>query len=424
MKNVKQMLNMLLAIVLLAAVSTQITGCKDDDAPPALTLSTLTAGSSDLNGATSPSDVAVDAEIIATFSTDIDAATATDANIFLTREYDASVVSTTKVVSGKTITITPNSDLFAGDQYTLTFSSGLKSKGGKPLTGLERSFSTPGIGIGTAPQASSQVLYLQFSNGVIDITGNATVASEKVAYTTDRFGNANGAADFRGATTAGTGDIVELSGTKLISPSMTISLWTKMSTTDFPQGTSRPMFGYNIFYGYQLEVGNNLDYMVYVSRHKVNPDPMSHFTAGDNLDPNGDGSVNGEVTFDYSGSIRDKVNNKWVNIVLTFDATTSLKTFYIDGVKIMEKDLDLITDEYIMKDLQLGTQLDGTGEVRTGLGTKLALGWWVDKTFTTESWALYSGATNTFKGQLDDFRMWNKSLTAAEVTALYNSEKP
>jgi hypothetical protein len=424
MKTMKLMLNILPGIAMFAAVTTLMTGCKDDDAPPALTLSALTAGTSDLNGATSASDVAVNAAITAEFSTEVDASTATDATISLKREYNDSEVPKTIAVSGKTITITPNQNLFAGDQYTLSFSSGLKSKGGKPLTALERSFSTPGVGVGTAPQSSSQVLYLQFSNSVIDLTGNATIASEKVAYTTDRFGNENGAANFRGATTAGTGDLIEISGTKLISPSMAISLWTKMNTADFPQGTSRPIFGYNIFYGYQLEVGNNLDYMVYVSRHKVNPDPLTLFTAGDNLDPNGDGSVNGEVTFDYNGSIRNLVNNKWVNIVLTFDAATSLKTFYIDGVKIMEKDLDLISDNYIMKDIQLGTQLDGTGAPRTGLGDKLALGWWVDKTFTTESWALYSGTTNTFKGQLDDFRMWNRSLTAAEVTALYNSEKP
>lgn len=426
MKKVKLILMMLPAIALLGVVFT-LTSCeKDEDDPAALTLTALTAGTSNLNGATSANDVPLDATITATFSADIDPATATNETISLTRDYDDSDVAKTIAVDGNTITISLVEDLYAGDQYTIAVTNGLKSLEGQAITAFERSFSTPGVGVGTAPQASSQVLYLQFSDEIVDLTGNATTASEKVAYTTDRFGNENSAADFRGTTgEAGTGDIVELSSDELIHPSMTVSLWTKMNPADFPEGTSRPIFGYNIFYGYQLEIGNNLAYMVNVTRHLVDPDPNSHFTAGDNLDPNGDGSVGGETTFDYTGSIAELVSNKWVQIVMTFDAATSVKTFYVDGVKIMEKDLDLTTDdEWSMKDIKLGDQQDGSGDPRTGLGDKLALGWWVDKSFTTEEWAQYSGSTKTFKGQLDDFRMWDKALTATEVTALYNAEKP
>jgi len=57
-------------------------------------------------------------------------------------------------------------------------------------------FKTEGIGLGTAPQSASQVLYLQLNSDVVDLTGNATASFKQVSYTTDRFGKANGAANF------------------------------------------------------------------------------------------------------------------------------------------------------------------------------------------------------------------------------------
>ena len=70
-------------ILVLAVIGLTLNSCKKDNTPVSLSLSTLVAGSIDLNGATSPTNVPVNAAITATFNTDVDALTATASNIKL-----------------------------------------------------------------------------------------------------------------------------------------------------------------------------------------------------------------------------------------------------------------------------------------------------------------------------------------------------
>jgi hypothetical protein len=428
MKKLNAFLTVAWAVFSLCLAAAAVVSCSDDDDPVDLTLTTLTAGSSDLNAATSPTDVPVDAAIIATFSDDIDAATATDANIVLSREYDGSAVPTAIAVSGNTVTITPNEDLFAGDQYKITFNSGLQSTAGRPMSVLERSFATPGIGIGTAPQSSSQVLYLQFNGTVEDVTANASTVSEQLAYTEDRFGNPNSAGDFRGATAAGNGDIVELSGDDLVNASSTFSIWFKIDVADYddPNG-SRIMFGLGSLHGYFFEVGSGgVDWMKFPTNHKVDPagTPDHNYGTAWTDFINGGSPVGGQLIYNYSGQISSLVNDdEWHHMALTYDATTSLKTFFIDGVKIMQADIDANTTEWILKELALA-DMDDTGAALTGVDATLALGFGAGKANTNPDWMKYSTATNTYKGAMDDFRIFDTALTESEVQALFNAEKP
>jgi len=117
MKNLKWILCGLVAI---GFIVTGMEGCSSDDSgPTSITLATLTAGGVDLNGAASGTDIPVDAPIIATFSTDVDASTATAANIILTQDYDEQVMDATISVAGKVVTVTPSADLAGGTLYTL-----------------------------------------------------------------------------------------------------------------------------------------------------------------------------------------------------------------------------------------------------------------------------------------------------------------
>jgi len=68
------------------AFSLMLTGCKKDPEP--LALESLMAGTIDLNGATSPSNVPVNPTIVATFNVNVDPATATAANITMLQDYD------------------------------------------------------------------------------------------------------------------------------------------------------------------------------------------------------------------------------------------------------------------------------------------------------------------------------------------------
>ena len=70
-------------------------------------LDTLLANGVDLNAAASATGVAANANIVATFKEAIDAATATNTNITLTRDYDGANIPLTITVSDKVVTIDP-----------------------------------------------------------------------------------------------------------------------------------------------------------------------------------------------------------------------------------------------------------------------------------------------------------------------------
>ena len=404
MKNVKW-----IGLVVAFGLAMGLVACKEDEAPE-LTVQTMTAGSADLNGSTSATNVATNSPIVVTFSTDVDASTATDANISLIRTFDNSQVTKTMVVSANTVTITPTANFNEGDQYKVSITNGLKSTGGKSLTALDRTFGTVGIGLGTAPQSSTQTLYVQFNGTIVDLTGNATKASEKVAFTNDRFGKANGAAQFRGATTAGSGDLVELSGTKFISPSMTLSVWFYINQTDYVAPGNKPMLGLAGNNGYFIEIGDgptSPNWLKPATNHMVSPDPQNHVYAT---------SWGDFSTTTAGGPVSALTTTGWHQLVFTYDNATYLKTTYFDGVKVKELNLlDAVNNEWNLKDMKLNAL--------AGVDGKLALGYFASKANTNPDWAIFANATNTFKGSMDDLRIFTKALSATEVTALYTAEK-
>ena len=81
----------------------------------------------------------------------------------------------------------------------------------------------------------------------------------------------------------------------------------------------------------------------------------------------------------------------WIQIVITFSGTTA--NVYLNGEDIStDTNIDAITDN--TEDLWIG---DVTGGPQ--------------------------GSTN-MNGHMDDIAIWNEALTAAEITALYNSGSP
>lgn len=99
-----------LSLVLLFAVSlATFTGCKDDEEPAAIEILSISATGTDittgnqitvdLNGATSATDVPPDATITAVFTREIDATTASSANISLNDGFADVVIA----VSGKSV---------------------------------------------------------------------------------------------------------------------------------------------------------------------------------------------------------------------------------------------------------------------------------------------------------------------------------
>lgn len=155
----------------------------------------------------------------------------------------------------------------------------------------------------------------------------------------------------------------------------------------------------------------------------ISPDPNTHYFGTAWTDPNGDGSIGGQVLYDYTGSIKDLIgDNTWAHLVMTHDAATAIKTIYFNGVKAMQVDLDAETTEWYLKDLAIADKADGTGDAIAGIDPKLTLGFMCSRINTATGWSDYNTATNTFVGALDDFRIFDKALTESEVGVLYDSE--
>lgn len=413
----KRFINYSLGLLVIGSLA--LSSCKDDEPQnEAISVSTITSGTTDLYGATSATGVSETENIVITFSTTVDASSLSGITL-MRGNIDVPVSAT---ASGSTVTVDPTDNLLSGTNYTLTI-SGVKSDKGESASEVVTSFTTAGVGLDTPPQKDAQVLYVPFTGTIEDVTGNSTNTFEQVSWTTDRWGNTDAAAMFNGATTSGTGDIVEISGGSLINPSTTVSVWFKVNSADYTAG-SKFMFGLATERGFFMEMGGDLAWTKFATSHALSPDPNSHFFGTAWTDPNGDGSVGGQTLYDYAGSIKDLIgDNTWAQLVMTFDASTSIKTIYINGVKAMQVDIDLDATEWYLKDLAIADKADGTGDAIVGIDPVLTLGYACSRANSATGWSIYADNTNTFKGAMDDLRIFDKALTESEVSQLYNSEK-
>ncbi len=402
----------ILLLGMMAFVITPLfTSCEKD--PDPLEVVSIMSGTIDLAGATAAENVDVDEDIVITFNKKV-----TESLVASSIELSASAeVTITTDVNNNVVTIS-HPTLDPGTNFTLTIKNTLTADDGGKFDEFTITFKTYGKGIVTPPQAAHLVAYWLFDGNTNPYVGSFTTAYEKVSYTADREGFESSALSFGGAASAGTGDLVEITyADGLISPSMTISVWFKVDAADYDG--SRFMFGLGVERGYFMELGSGaISWMKLATCHKVNPDPMTHFYGTAWTDPNGDGSVGGQTIYDYSGSISDLVcDGDWHQLIMTFDASTSIKTIYLDGAMLMQVDIDYDTTEWSLKDIEVN-EMSATGLVKN-----LALGFACSKTSTSTDWANYTTAQNTYKGLMDDFRIFDIALTSAEVTTLYNAEK-
>jgi Bacterial Ig-like domain/Concanavalin A-like lectin/glucanases superfamily len=397
-------------------------GCvKDIVSSGPLTLVSLTLGKSNLNGNEVVDSVAVDLNIVAVFSAPLDPSTIDSTSVTLKRG-----VFTTKlnfVISGNTLTIDPASTLLSGAKLILFINKSVRSSGGQLYDGKSFSFKTSGVGFDTAPRSESQVLYLSFNGSVSDIAGNAAKIYEKVGYTTDRFGIANFAANFRGATAGpGSGDIVELDGgSKLMSPSMTISYWFGISEGNYVAG-NRPILGIAAERGYYFEIGNRAsgfnpnslivatDHLVASSEGNVNFRSEENVFVGNNV-------TNDSIPFSSAIPVQILLKDGWHQLVMTFDSETSLKTIYIDGVMIQQWSFKNLKNGITLKGIALNPHKIALAD------PKLAIGYYCTRENTASLKFNYNTDEYTYVGALDDLRIFNLALTPQEVGTLYTVEK-
>ena len=418
MKNVKLILSGLLVVGLLAMVSTLMTGC-DEDEPPALTLTTLTAGTIDLNGAASATGIPVDASMTAEFSTEVDQASVSA--ITLTREFDGANYPATITANGKTVTIDPDDNFSTGTLFILEFGAGLTSTGGKTLTTpIERNFTSQGTF--AVPGA---IAHWTFEDNADDIVGAYDpTASQIVAitYEAGRKADAGKAASFNGTTS-----IIEISnGDALMNDGdWALSLWVKPNSS---LAKGQFVLGLGAFNGFQFEINGAYENCKLAASYAQNkPGAAGKFTEDLWVDAKGDLGWQGwTFSKDYtaSGGFDDVIKDKWTHVAFVYNSADKVGTAYINGKKAKEQDFD----NWPAGDGQtFATGLSYRG-VAPEVVNELALGFIQSRAgnlWDAEPWGGYDQpGANHFHGLLDDVIIYHKVITQAEITSMYNSGKP
>jgi hypothetical protein len=383
-----------------------------------LTLQTLVAGDIDLNGPIAPTTVLVAPTIVASFSTDVDATSATSNSITLTRDYDNATVPTTVTVAGSKITIVPTEALATGALFKLNFAGTIKSTDGELLTPIERNFTT----IGTfAP--SGQIAWWNFEGDAKDQVGSFDASTAlSVNYTASHSTAAGKAASFNGTTS-----IIEIpNGDKLLTPDFTLSFWVKAET----QNKGHFVMGLGAFYGFFFEIAGDFTNCKLAGGYSYQGGGdtaifCDNWWHGDGKNKDNGGwqgcTLNKDMT--GSGGIQSLLKDKWAHVVCTFDHTTRVATIYMNGEAVKAQDYNLwpTTDKLVKVTGMLygGKAPDVVNELAFGFIQSRAGTMW-----DTEPWGGYGfPEANHFKGQLDDVRIFNKSITATEVDLIYKSEK-
>jgi Concanavalin A-like lectin/glucanases superfamily len=222
------------------------------------------------------------------------------------------------------------------------------------------------------PQAN-KVIHYSFNGNLIDGSGNnlnASNSNNNLTYTADRFGRANQAAVFSGISES-VWVFTPALATKITGFPFSISLWFKTTDVSRSQTLVRSDGGESSSYsGYWLQLG-------------VAGTGTMSFSFGDNTG--------------YNSSSRNSMTtpavfaaNTWYHVVINVRAANDMD-FYINGIK-------------------------NTSCTYDGSATSMAY----NPTYTGGVIGLYPGASSNYDGLMDDYRIYTKLLSPAEVAVLYN----
>jgi hypothetical protein len=410
MKRKHVIFSLLLGTLLISAV---IHSCKKDEPKP-LALDSIVAGTIDLNGAVSPTNVPVMPTITATFNVSVDPATATATNITLVQDYDDAPITIDITVADKVITITPTADLGTGTLYQLNLGAGLKSTDGLALTAVQRTFTTEG-----AFSPTGAIAHFTFEDNANDIIGAydpLTADVIDITYTDSRNAAAGKAATFNGTTS-----IIEVpNGDDLMNTTFSIAYWIK--TNSAGKTNAHFVMGLAAWYGFYIEIfggydGAQLKFQFEHADQSISSDDAMWFPALADVSFSGWTYAKSLTIAEMTALLKDA----WLHVVFTFDGPTKVATLYYNGQKMKSFDFNLYPADHVLK--------GAIGPKYAGLpaGNNLALGFIQGRNnrTVTDEWANYADPANShFKGQLDDIRIWHKTITAGEVLLMYNSEKP
>ena len=421
----------------LATMLTVFNGCKKDDGPAVIQITSVTADGSDLatgnqitedlNAATASTNVPLDAVITIVFSRDVDANTVSTTSVTLNDGISDIVIGV--ATSGKNVTVTPTDKLEKGTEYTLSIAATITAVDGGAFVAATRTFTTAGRKLGVIPQKSSLKLYMPFDQSVVDEEGHVILIDD-VTFATDRFGNFENSADFNGTTNY----VCVEHKTDILGASHTISYWIKLpASADYDAHVRKSGFVTYSIGGNQGSFhewgrfdccGFTFDFLKYMTNH-VNSGTDGGYIERWNESKQEGAAVGGDLTFDKDNKawLEDNTGS-WLHIVTTYDAAQSKKAIYTNGVLATEF-VFTNTAASATGDWTLNlTTVDADANNNRNLYLGAGLAWWgiLDAdgfTITPDR-----GGPHAFKGQMDDFRIFDAALTNAEVLELYNAEAP
>lgn len=408
----RKLFNSTLFFVAIAAIVTTMS-CNEDEVK--FELLSLKAGDINLNGAEAATGVPADAVITATFSKPIDE---TSLDLTMIQDYDDAEVTIVVDIVSSVVTITPSS-LGSGASYILEMTT-VKSAEGEVLPALTRNFTTVGSFVPTG-----QLAYWSFEDNANDVLGSFDPSANgivDITYTASRNTNAGKAATFNGTTS-----IIEVpNGDQLITgTNFTLSFWVKTNSTDITHGHF--VMGLGAYYGLQFEIFGGYDGAKFAIQY-AKADGTT--TAEDMWLPAlaTDNTNGGWQGWDYAKSLTVNemiaiLKDTWLHVVYTYDGADRKGTLYYNGIKMKSFDFDLWPEG----DAKRGITGLKYGGVTPDVVNELAFGFIQSRAGTmwdAETWGGYGfPEANHFKGQLDDIRVFHKSLSAQEVKLMYDSEK-
>ncbi len=419
------------SLFLITALFIGVQSCKKDSTTTTTTfaLSTLKAGSVDMNGATSPNNVAAEPTIVAAFSVGVNPATADSTTITLLRTYDTVYISLTITVSGSTITIVPKESLGNGAFYKLNFLAGIQSTDGQSLAALTRTFTTEGTFV-----PAGQIAYWNFDDNVNDQVGSFNPSANGIVDLTyaDSYKAAAGKCGYFN----GTSTIVEIpNGDQLTdTQDFTLSFWVKAESAGHVDADGNPkghfVLGLGAFYGFEFEIDGAYATCKLGATYSLENGTTASQDLWYNgqpliLPPDPDSTYVG-WTFSRdltgSGGLATLLMDKWAQVVCVFNGSTKIATMYINGQKMKEQDYHLYDNAMVGAN---GMQWVGDGVEEVN---ELAFGFIKSRAGTlwnNTPWGDYDIPTsNHFGGWLDNVRIFHKALTQTEISLVYNSEKP
>jgi hypothetical protein len=248
--------------------------------------------------------------------------------------------------------------------------------------------------------ASSLVAYFPFEGNANDIIGGMT----PTAVGTITYGTGIRGQSYQGA--AGTYATYTPSAGLDSLPSYSMSVWYKLPTTDpsYSSTTGQDTLTQGIFFLY-----GNSNWLINNDIEQYHGDSVRvHAGFQDFASPAYQGFV--PETFD-TGAI-----GVWVHFVVTYNGGTSTYITYQNAVAT-GANTAFTNGSYLTPDLMYtdGTMTTPLGNIGFSpqVPTTVVVGSWPDGLFGQ------SAATATFRGQLDELRVFKKALTQQEVTGLY-----